>query len=161
MSSQPPEGGDDILNRAITGLREDLTPRRKFDWAAYGVVAALALILVVLALFGFRWATVGLCALSGGITGVLIVFGAVKATRRKWTVVAAVAVLWAGLMSLPVLTVVVPALSWASPFFEPGSLFYSFTLGAISTSVSMFFIGWLRPEGEREARSRNQRDHQP
>ena len=149
-----------MLDRAISGLREDLTPRRKFEWAVYGVVAALVLTLAVLALFGFRWATVGLCALFGGILGVLIVFGAVKAARRKWTVVAAVAVLWAGLMSLPVLTVVVPSLRWASPFFEPGSLFYSFTLGAISTFVSMFFIGWLRPEGEREARSRDQRDHQ-
>ena len=64
-------------------------------------------------------------------------------------VVAAVAVLWVGLMSLPVLTVVVPSLGWASPFFEPGSLFYSFTLGAISTPVSMSFIVWLRPRGRK------------
>ena len=150
-----------MLDRAISGLREDLTPRREFEWTVYGVVAALVLTLAVLALFGFRWATVSLCALSGGITGVLIVFGTVKAARRKWTAVAAVAVLWAGLMSLSVLTVVVPFLGWASPFFEPGSLFYSFTLGAISTFVSVSFIGWLRPEGEREVQSRNQRNYRP
>ena len=66
VSSQPPEGGDGVLDRAISGLREDLTPRRKFDWAVYGVVAALVLTLAVLALFGFRWADRGpLCAVRG------------------------------------------------------------------------------------------------
>ena len=82
-----------MLARAISGLREDLIPRRKFEWAVYSVVAAIIATLAVLALFGFEWATVGFCAVSGSIVAGLITFGAAKAVRRKWIVVVAVAVL--------------------------------------------------------------------
>lgn len=150
-----------MLDRAISGLREDLAPRRKFEWAVYGVLVALIATMAVLATFGFRWATIGLCALFGGVVGVVIVFGAVKAARRKWTAVVVVALLWVGWLSLPILAVAVPALGWTSRFFEPGSLLYSFTLGAVSTSVTMSLIGWVRPEGERNTRGRNQRNYQP
>ena len=151
-----------MLDRAITGLREDLTPRSKFDWTVYGVLAALIAILTIFSLLGFGWALRGLCVLAGGLVVGIFVFGAIKAARRKWTVLLAVAILWAGWFAMAILSIFAPFLGWASPFFESGdSLFYAFVQGALITSLTMAFIGWLRSEGERNARSRNQRNYQP
>lgn len=141
-----------MLERAITGLREDLTPRRKFDWAVYGVVATLIATLTLLTLLGSGWALRGLCLIAGGVSAGIVVFGAVKAARRKWIVLLTVAVLWIGWPAVAILSVFVPFLRWASPFFETESLLYSFVQGALVTSLTMAFIGWLRPEGERRTR---------
>ena len=141
-----------MLDRAITGLREDLIPRRKLDWAVYGVVVALIAGLIVFSLLGFGWALRGLCVLAGGLLVGTLVFGAIKAVRRKWTVLLAVAILWAMWLALAILSIFVPFLGWASPFFESDSLFYAFVQGALITSLTMAVIGWMRPEGERNSR---------
>lgn len=151
-----------MLARALSGLREDLVPGRRADWAMCGVLAAAVLTLAVFALLGSGWALRGLCVLAGGLVVGTLVFGAIKAMRRKWTVLLAVAILWATWLALAILSIFVPFLGWASPFFESGdSLFYAFIQGALITSLTMALIGWLRPEGERKTRSANQRSHLP